>query len=278
MIISERYSIRIVDLYFGEPRPESRGVDIFRYNQCPAPIDGAVCALFPTVVLDLSKSPDQMLANMKRDSREKIRQAEREERRGILRYEYSVKNGAESVERFANHFDRCATAKAMPNSSRSRLTLLARNEVLDVSHVSDLKGELLAASCSILTPKRIRGLYAAATFRLTSESSKRSLISRANRYLYWRDFLRFKEMGAELFDFGGYYVGNSDAEKLRINRFKASFGGEVRTEFNCEECITLKGRLAHWIIGRRNAYAWRKHKHKAAAARRELSYGSNIPT
>lgn len=278
MIISERCSVRIVDLYFDEPKPQSKRADIFRYNQVPAPIEGALCTPFPTIVLDLTRSPKELLAGMKRDCREKIRHAEREERHGALRYECSTNNGPEQLERFANHFDRCAAAKTMPNSSRSRLKLLAENEVLDISYVCHASGEILASSCSILTPKRIRGLYAAAPFRLAAESQQRSLIGRANRYLYWRDFLRFKEMGVDLFDFGGYYLGNSDPEKIRINTFKKSFGGTVRTEFNCQESMTLKGRLARWVIDRKHSYAWRKHDHKIAAARRELSYDGNIPT
>ena len=259
MILSEYFSIRIADLYFDEPKPRLEKVDIFRHNQVAAPVRGASCTSFPTIVVGLSSSEDQLLANMKRDYREKIRRAEREEGKGFLRYEYSNKCDLAWITRFADHFDRCATAKTLPKASRSRLSVLAQNNALDISLMSDSRGEILAASSAVFTPKRMRGLYAAASFRLTSDPTRRSLIGRANRYLIWRDILRFKEAGADLFDFGGYYTGNTDVEKLNINSFKTGFGGETRTEFNCEECVTLKGILARWAIAQRNAWAWRKH-------------------
>jgi hypothetical protein len=280
MIISEQFSIRIADLYFDEPKPPDEDVDIFRYNQVSAPVRGATCTPFATIVLDLSASPEQLLSNAKRECREKFHRAEREEQAGRLRYEYSASGTSEWIARFKKHFDRCSSVKALPHASRSRLSILAHNHALDISFVTDSEGEILAASCALLTPKRVRGLYAAASFRFTSDLKQRALIGRANRYLFWRDCLRFKESGAELFDFGGYYTGNADTEKLRINAFKEGFGGEVRREFNCEECVTLKGSLARWAIARRNAWVWRKHfKRKAEATHsQELIRGSRIPT
>jgi hypothetical protein len=280
MIISERLSIRIADLYFDEPKPPYENVDIFRYNQVSAPVRGATCTPFATIVLDLSASPEQLLSNTKRSSREKIRRAEREARAGRLRYEYSARGTSEWIARFTEHFDRCAAVKALPHASRFRLSILAHNHALDISFVTDSDGEILAASCAVLTPKRVRGLYTAASFRLTSDQTRRSLIGRANRYLFWRDCLRFKESGAELFDFGGYYPGNTDTEKLKINVFKEGFGGEVRREFNCEECVTLKGSLARWAIALRNSWVSRKHsEHNAEAANsQELIHGGRIPT
>jgi hypothetical protein len=282
MICSSRFSIRIADIYFDEPKPCSVNVDILRYNQTAAPVRGAVCTPFPTLLIDLSVSPDQLLANMKRECREKIRRAERDEAAGNLVYEFSTTGDQEMLTRFGNHFDRCAAAKALPHVSRERLSILARHRALDTSFVSDPSGEILAASTSVLTPRRVRGLYAAASFRFTADQRRRSFIGRANRYLYWRDLLRFRESGAELFDFGGFYTGNSDHEKLQINQFKSSFGGKLQTEFNCEECVTLKGRLARWAIQQRNSWAWRRHRHHTLARVHEHTCGNKnegtVPT
>jgi hypothetical protein len=279
MIISERFFVRIADLYFDEPKPDGERVDIFRHNQITQPLPGVICVPFPTLVLDLSKSPDELFASMKRDCREKINHARREEQAGGLHYEYSSASEPEWIARFADHFDRCAAAKVLPPASRTRLAILANNRALDISFVLDSSGEILAASTCVLTPKRVRGLYAAASFRLTSAPTQRSFIGRANRYLFWRDILRFKEQGAALFDFGGYYTGTADVEKLQVNRFKSGFGGEVRTEFNCEECVTLRGVVARWAMARRNSWAWRKHS-KPNVARKTQGplHDSRVPT
>jgi len=70
------------------------------------------------------------------------------------------------------------------------------------------------------------------------------LIGRANCFHTWHDILRFQRQGIETYDFGGWYGGTENAEKLRINRFKESFGGKVVPEFNYEVGVTIAGRLA----------------------------------
>jgi lipid II:glycine glycyltransferase (peptidoglycan interpeptide bridge formation enzyme) len=76
--------------------------------------------------------------------------------------------------------------------------------------------------------------------------------------MYWRDMLRFKASGISTFDFGGYYLGSDDEEKLRINGFKEEFGGRVIQEFNCEKALTLKGELASLGIRKRAEWAMRR--------------------
>jgi hypothetical protein len=77
--------------------------------------------------------------------------------------------------------------------------------------------------------------------------------------------LRFREKGVLVFDFGGYYTGDQDEEKLRINGFKDEFGGVVINEFNCEQPITVKGKLALWFLHRREKRIWQKRVAAAPA-------------
>jgi hypothetical protein len=58
----------------------------------------------------------------------------------------------------------------------------------------------------------------------------------------WSDILRYKAEGLEIFDFGGWYQG-SDLAMLKINDFKRGFGGQVLREYECEQTLTLKGRV-----------------------------------
>jgi lipid II:glycine glycyltransferase (peptidoglycan interpeptide bridge formation enzyme) len=69
------------------------------------------------------------------------------------------------------------------------------------------------------------------------------MLGRANRYHHWEDMLRFKKSGISVYDFGGWYVGDTDQEKLRINDFKNKFGGQIVKNFNCNYCINIKGSL-----------------------------------
>ena len=73
-------------------------------------------------------------------------------------------------------------------------------------------------------------------------SAERNFCGRSNRYLTWHNILRYKAEGLQFFDFGGWHLGN-DPDRLSINDFKRGFGGQVVREYQCEQILTLKGRL-----------------------------------
>jgi lipid II:glycine glycyltransferase (peptidoglycan interpeptide bridge formation enzyme) len=261
MIISTRSSVRIADLYFDERAADGLKVDIIRHNQSPTRLPGAICTPFPTIVLDLTQSPEDLLAKMKSHTRYKIRRAA--EKDG-LEYIHAQHAQSEAFRAFVDHMDECNALKNLPRVSRERLLILAGRGALDVSFVRDSSGAMLAASSFVVTTSRVRGLYAGASYRGTNDPSRRSLIGRANRYLYWRDILRFRDNGIRTFDFGGYYTGDQDEEKVRINGFKDEFGGVVINEFNCEQPRTVKGRIALWFLHRRERRIWQKRVAAAA--------------
>ena len=254
MIFSTRMSVRIVDLYFDEPLPPNLEADIIRYNQSPVPVPDARCTPFATIVVDLSLPEEKLFSNMKRHTCTKIRRAQKDS----WTYEFSNDGNRDAVTQVADHLDRCRDLKSLPRVGRERLFILARQKVLDLSWVRDESGEMLCASSYLITPCRLRGLFAGALYRSTTDTTRRSLIGRANRLLYWRDIMRFKEAGFRLFDHGGYYLGSENQECLRVNGFKEEFGGEVMHEFNCEQGISVKGKFMLWAMRRRGEWVTRR--------------------
>lgn len=271
MVLSTRASVRIADLYFDEPIPPQLRADIVRFNQSAAPVSGAQCIPCATILIDLSASEDELLSRLKSHTRWKIRRTDRDE----LRYDFSNDGSRDALVRFADHLDRCRDLKQLPPVGRKRLSILAEQKLLDLSFVSDPSGEILCASSYLITPGRIRGLWAGAFYRSTADHTRRTVIGRANRLLYWRDMLRFKAGGVRIFDFGGYYTGSEDEEKLRINAFKEEFGGTVRHEFNCEIAQTLKGKLALWATHRRDEWSLRRRPRAFSPAGIE-EHGSSV--
>jgi lipid II:glycine glycyltransferase (peptidoglycan interpeptide bridge formation enzyme) len=55
--------------------------------------------------------------------------------------------------------------------------------------------------------------------------------------------LRLKQQGVRYFDFGGWYPGKEDIQLLGANAFKKGFGGQVVREYECEQVLTLKGKV-----------------------------------
>ena len=83
-------------------------------------------------------------------------------------------------------------------------------------------------------------MHSASFFRL-GDPGEAALVSRANRLHHWADIQRFREEGLAIYDFGGWYTGREDSEKLRVNRFKESFGGQAVHEYSADRANTWKG-------------------------------------
>ena len=64
-------------------------------------------------------------------------------------------------------------------------------------------------------------------FRNCSNES-RAKIGRANKSLHWFEILKSKQLGFELYDFGGLSL---DGKTDNIDRFKKSFGGYLVNEW-----------------------------------------------
>ena len=87
--------------------------------------------------------------------------------------------------------------------------------------------------------KRVRLLHSASKiYSITDEPSEKAMIGRANRLLHLQ---RFKELGYEIYDFGGYAHQTNDNMLIGINNFKDSFGGQLVEESNYQSI------LKHWL-------------------------------
>jgi hypothetical protein len=239
MILSNRMSVRIADLYFDEPAPAGLRADIVRCNQFSRPFDEAPSTCSSTMLLDLSQTPEELLSKIKNHTRYKIRRAAEKDN---LSYVYSNGTDGKSIARFADYYDRHAAMKGLGKVSRRRYEILAEQGALDLTFLCDGSGDILVGSSYLVTPTRVRGMHLAVAFRATTDSARRAMIGRANRYLRWLDILRFREAGVKVFDFGGWYTGSGDA--VRTNAYKAEFCGNVVEQFSCQKALTWKGRLA----------------------------------
>lgn len=74
--------------------------------------------------------------------------------------------------------------------------------------------------------KKVLLLINASDFRSYQEKEVQSEIGLANKLLFHSDFLYFKEMGAEVFDMGGYTQATKN--------FKKFFGGKIVKTYNYE--------------------------------------------
>jgi hypothetical protein len=238
MIVYEKAHLKVAEFLFDEPEAKT-AADIVRYQFRPEPIEGCCSSDYHTLWFDLSASCDALLRDMNKETRYEIRRSERE---GFL-YEFNAHPNVEWADQFIEFFNRFADGKHLVHANRARILGFLNHGALDLSRMRAASGDVLVWHAYIRTPKCARLLHSASLFRHVDKQTA-TAISLANRRQHWLDMQRFRDEGLRIYDFGGWYVGEADTEKLRINRFKQSFGGEVVHHYNADRPATWKGSAA----------------------------------
>jgi hypothetical protein len=206
-------------------------------------------------LVDLRRSPDEILAAMQPDCRRSILRSENRDRLTCTWWSDDTPVLAREIFRLQ---DRASALKDQPRINRTRLMAMERAGSLDISVMRDASGNPLAWRIYYRDARRARNLHNGSLRRAIHDRAHRQLIGRAHRYLVWKDILRFKQAGLDTYDFGGWYTGDDDVDKLKINLFKKEFGGVIEQGFNCARAITLRGKLIlalldrkeHWFLKR----------------------------
>jgi hypothetical protein len=227
------------EVWFDNEPDETRRVDWITYHQRPRPVPGAKSRYFYTYVIDLNQSEEQLVTRLNRDTAYKIRRARERDK---ITCEFLDPNDAAVMDRFEQMYNTFAAMKGLRPLYRARTEGFAAAGVLDLRAARDPQGEVLVYHANYRDRSRATGLELPSLYRASADSAERNRVGRANRYLVWSGILHYKEQGLQQFDFGGWYHG-TDPAMLRINEFKRGFGGEVQRGYECEQVLTLKGRL-----------------------------------
>jgi hypothetical protein len=239
MLTLEKRFVSVGEIWFDQ-EPPKLPVDAIQYRQRSTPIAGTRYEEFYTILIDLTKDADALLAAMDRDNMHQIKRAAAKD---DLVYECCGAPTCSLISQFCDFYDGFALQKGLEKICRATTQTYADCGVLCLSRMKTNNEETLVWHSYYCSPDRVRCLNSASRFRDSDNSATRNLVGRANRYHHWCDMLKFKADGVSTYDFGGWYSGSQDEAKLRINRFKEGFGGTIVMNFNGEYGVTLKGKL-----------------------------------
>jgi hypothetical protein len=228
------------EVWFDDEPPDTAGpIDWILYHFCPRAIPGAQSRSFYTLLIDLTQSEEQLRAQLSDDTAYKIRRARDRDKIVCERCDPGDRT---QLDRFEQVYAAFAAMKKLPVLNRARLESLAAAGVLDLSAAKDPQGNVLVYHANYCDGRRATQLELPSLYRALPQSAARNFSGRANRYLTWSNILRFKAQGLKAFDFGGWHLG-AEPELLSINDFKRGFGGQVVREYQCEQILTLRGRV-----------------------------------
>ena len=242
MLSYRKKHLRFKELWYDEP-PQLHKVDVLVCCQAPDRVPGVFSEEKQTIVLDLAREEAALLSEVKKDTRNEIRRALRD---GVKCQALDVSDNRIRKE-FYNYYDDFAKAKDLSTLDRNRLEQMAAQGLFALTAARNAAGELLVYHGYLCYRSRARLLFSASGLLHVKDSAQRSLIGRANRLLHWDDICRFRVQGESKYDFGGWYAGTADPDRIRINKFKEEFGGHVVSEFNAMHGVTMQGKLGIWV-------------------------------
>ena len=235
------------EVWFDEEPPGDCAVDIVLYRQRDAPIAAAQHTPFLSLVTDLSVEEGAITGKFGKDCRYEIRRAETKDG---LRMEL-IPDAESRLDEFRAFYDAFARQKSLAPSDHRWLVAACRARKLALT-LAARNGEALVWHAYVMCGRAARLQYSASCFR-DRESDYRALVGRANRWLHWRDMLRFREVGIRRYDWGGLFEDESVPERAGINKFKKDFGGRQERTYDCTVPVSIRGRV--WLPLRN---AWRR--------------------
>ena len=241
MIIYKAHGITIGEEWFNLPQGKLPScLDILQAVQMET-IPSNIRELFQfyTTIIDLTQVEPILIGACNETTRYEIKHANLEN--NLL---YKHDDSIAELEKFALFYDKFAKSKNLLPINISRLkAYLETGHLLLTSCLSQKTNTPIVYHAYYYDQGRARLLNSASFYRETMDKLERKQIGMANRWLHWQDILYLKEQGTNIYDFGGWYNGKTDEEKIRINQFKQGFGGTIIKGYNYQQGLTIKGKL-----------------------------------
>jgi hypothetical protein len=246
LIRYRRNGLEVAEAYFDDDLPEPLpSVDLLRALAVLEPRSARAWRGRHTLTIDVTASEDDLLGQMGKTTRYKIRRAMTRDGLGAETFDSP---SPDVLRAFSDYYDEFARSKSLRRIFRPRLDAMARAGMLVLSRVARQDGRPLAWHAYAATRGHALLMYSASLFRGYGDSADRNMIGRANRYLHWHDILWCKRAGYPAYDLGGFDEAEQDPVTRRINEFKQGFGGQVRPTHACTSALTAKGHVAKALL------------------------------
>ena len=231
-----------------EEEPGAEAVDWIYYRQRPRPKPRSRWRPFFTWLIDLRPPLAALRSAMDPRTARKIHEAQADDH---LQWECCRPQRRTALAAVARSWNEFADARHSARLEVDWLAPMIAVQRLEVITVRDATGQPLVTQLTYRPLERARQLIAVSHFPGAADPALRRRVNRANCFGHWRNFAHLQQEGVRYFDFGGWYPGTTDIERLGMNAFKQSFGGEVRRDFDGERSRSLRGwvalNLVRWL-------------------------------
>jgi hypothetical protein len=212
------YVIR--EIWFSEDVYDVDGVDAvqFKNSSFSGEKERFVREASTTLVLDLTRSTEDIWNGMNRNCRHQINKTQNDNI--IVRFNERIDEFFEMNRDFRKRRGLPATFISHEEISKNYFLF-----------TYEIGGTLLGGHLCIMDDRQIRQLYSCSISDRESDISQ-SARGRGNRLAIWEAIKHAKQEGLVEYDFGGYATGKLGEELKGVNDFKLSFGGTICDRFS----------------------------------------------
>lgn len=176
--------------------------------------------LFFTKTINLTESIDLIQSTFDKNTNYEIRRA--------------IKDGVttlieQDIESFIFFYNKFSETKNLPKLNYNNLKNYKSN-LLITKAVYNNDDVVMHSYVLDKHLKRARLLHSSSLFRNEDSTNIKATIGRANRLLHLMDMKYLKDLGFTEYDLGGYATDMENETMVNINKFKDSFGGQLKKE------------------------------------------------
>ena len=220
--------LKRTQIFFAKRPKIKHVIGFYDYFQCESinNVLGFIRTNCYTKLIDLTQSPNELLGLFNSTTRNEIKRSFRDGSK------FSIETNVDPFVDFYNKFARTNNLELISSSYLASF----KNNLFISKGVHDDECLVMHANIMDQDLKRVRILLSVSHFRNVSDSKKRALIGRVNRFLHFKDMIFAKNLNMERYDIGGYALNSENNILQGINKFKDGFGGELKRESNYTPC------------------------------------------
>ncbi|WP_139070054.1 hypothetical protein [Bacillus sp. FJAT-27225] len=236
--------VKMEQIYFPEDESflYSSSSDLVGITQSVIPIKGL--RPIETLQTDLTKSEDDLWAEIKKSTRQHIRQAQKNYRLSYFATDEPTDEQIHQFRDYYNEFARAKKTRICTSFNVNTMKLLRNQKSLFMSFMETEDNKPICYRVYAVDGKRAMALYNASHYRMEVDTDRKKMLSNGHHLQKWMDILKFKEKGFLIVDSGGL----TNDEKIR--NYKLQFGGNIVTEYSGYLPKTVLGQLVIYARNR----------------------------
>lgn len=238
-LIRKQRLLKIRDVWYQADKLYT-DADVVYYMQMDKPLGDEHYAQY-TIVSDLTASKEIIFGRISPSSRNLINQIAKDSS-----YKYTMRFedlDMHTIQKFVTEYNKFARLKNLALSDMARLKAYFENGLLGISYITNSNNEIVTWHVYRISHGRVMLIDSLSIWYMHTKNKIKRKMSAANRYCHYKDMIFFKEQGIAVYDWGGWYTGNTNKALLGVNSFKEKFGGTVIPNYNSIAYISFKGKL-----------------------------------